>query len=288
MENFVYYIPTKVFFGKGQIKNLSASIKNAKGSRVLLAYGGGSIKKNGIYDDVTKELKKAGITYFELSDIKPNPRIESVHEGIDICRKNKIDFILAVGGGSTVDACKAISAGVNYKGDVFDLIQGKEEVKTALPIGAVLTLAATGTEMDCLGVISVGSNHKKYAIRGEKLYPTFSILDPQYTTTVSKYQTIAGCSDILSHLMEQYFVPAEYTYVQDAMNEGIMKTVIEYAPKLLGNLTDYNLRSVIMWASSMALAGVQFGLGKNGNWSVHAMGHEVSSLLDMTHGVTLA
>jgi alcohol dehydrogenase YqhD (iron-dependent ADH family) len=290
MENFVFSIPTTVFFGKGQIQNLGPSVKNFGGSKVLLAYGGGSIKKNGIYDEVTRELKKAGIVYFELPGIKPNPRIESAEEGIKICRQNNVDFILAVGGGSTVDASKAIAAGVNYEGKVMDLLTAKAQVEKALPLGVVLTMAGTGTELDFISVITAGKDNKKLVIMHPALYPKFAVLDPEYTFTVSKNQTAAGCADILSHLMELYFVASNGTCVQDGMNEGVMKAVVENAPKVVANPKDYNSRASIMWASSMALASFQFCLGKPmaGLFSIHYIGHELSSLLDMTHGITLA
>lgn len=290
MENFVFSIPTTVFFGKRQIENLTPSIKNFEGSKILLAYGGGSIKKNGIYDEVTGELKKAGISYFELAGIKPNPRVESVEEGIKICRQNNVDFILAVGGGSTIDTCKAIAAGVNYKGEVMDLLTGKAQVGKTLPLGVVLTMAGTGTELDIVSVITAGEDNKKLVIMHPALYPKFAVLDPEYTFTVSKNQTAAGCADILSHLMELYFVPSKGTSVQDGMNEGVMKAVVENAPKVIANPKDYDARASIMWASSMALAGFQFCLGKPmaGMFPIHYIGHELSSLLDMTHGITLA
>ncbi|MDD2830391.1 MAG: iron-containing alcohol dehydrogenase [Sulfuricurvum sp.] len=289
MENFIFNIPTKAFFGKGQLDNLAAGIKEFGGSRVLLAYGGGSIKSNGIYQAVLEQFSKAGIFHVELSGIKPNPPIEDVYEGIRIYKENNLNFIVAVGGGSALDAAKAIAAGAKYDGDVFDLISGKVAVTNAAPLATVLTMAGTGSEMDMGGVITVGEEHKKYAILHPLLNPKFSILDPEYTYTVPTHHTMAGCSDILSHLMEQYLRPDEDAEVSDRMNEGVMKVVFDNAPKLLQNPQDYNARANIMWASSMALAGFQFMSGKKfGAFPVHAMGHELSSLNDMTHGITLA
>lgn len=289
MENFIFNIPTVAYVGKGQISNLGSSIRQFGGSKVLLAYGGGSIKTNGIYDAVISELEKNKIEFVEISGIKPNPPIEDVYKGIKLFKENSCDFILAVGGGSALDAAKAMAAGVKYNGDVFDLISGKFPVSDAAPLATVLTMAGTGSEMDMGGVITVGAVHKKYAILHPLLNPKFSILDPEYTFTVNEHHSMAGCSDILSHLMEQYLRPDINCDVSDRMNEGVMKVVIEHAPKIKENPTNYIARANIMWASSMALAGFQFMSGKKfGAFPVHSLGHELSSLYDMTHGITLA
>lgn len=289
MENFIFNIPTVAYFGKGQIENLASGIKQFGGSRALLAYGGGSIKTNGIYQAVIDQLTGAGIAYVELSGIKPNPPIEDVYEGVRLIKENDLDFIVAVGGGSALDAAKAMAAGAKYDGDVFDLISGKVPVTEATPLATVLTMAGTGSELDMGGVITVGENHKKYAILHPLLNPKFSILDPEYTYTVPEHHSMAGCSDILSHLMEQYLRPDTGFDVPDGMNEGVMKVVLDCAPKLRADPTDYDARANIMWASSMALAGFQFMMGKQfGAFPVHSLGHELSSLNDMTHGITLA
>jgi butanol dehydrogenase len=289
MENFIFNIPTVAYVGKGQISNLGSSIRQFGGSKVLLAYGGGSIKTNGIYDAVISEFEKNKIEFVEISGIKPNPPIEDVYKGIKLFKENSCDFIVAVGGGSALDAAKAMAAGVKYNGDVFDLISGKIPVSDASPLATVLTMAGTGSEMDMGGVISVGAVHKKYAILHPLLNPKFSILDPEYTFTVNEHHSMAGCSDILSHLMEQYLRPDINCDVSDRMNEGVMKVVIEHAPKIKENPNDYIARANIMWASSMALAGFQFMSGKKfGAFPVHSLGHELSSYNDMTHGITLA
>lgn len=291
MENFSFYVPTTVHFGKGQIENLASSIKNSGGSKVLLAYGGGSIKKNGIYDAVIEELKKENIEYIDCDGIKPNPPVTDVNKGIDLYRENGCNFILAVGGGSTIDACKAMAAGVCYDGDVMDLMAGgKGEIKNAAPLASVLTMAGTGSELDMGGVITAGENHKKHTIMHPFLYPKFSILDPTYTFTVPEKHSMAGCFDALDHLIECYFIPgSESTDVQNMTNEGLMRSIIKNAPLILENPEDYNARANIMWASSLALASFQFAAGKKGSkWPMHAMGHELSSLYDMTHGITLA
>lgn len=292
MNNFIFSIPTTAYFGKGQISILGETIRQYGGSKVLLAYGGGSIKANGVYDATIEQLKKAGLTYVELSGIQPNPRIESVEEGIRLYRENSCDFILGVGGGSTLDACKGIAAGVKYNGPVSDLFvneSGLSPISTAAPLATILTMAGTGSELDMGAVITVGADHKKKVMLHPLLNPRFSILDPVYTFTVPEHHTMAGVADILCHLMEQYFTPDSGARVQDRMNEGVIKAVIEDAPKLLADPQDYDARANIMWASSMALAGFQFVLGKPSfPFPLHGMGHELSSMYDMTHGVTLA
>lgn len=292
MNNFIYSIPTTAYFGKGQISILGDTIKLHGGSKVLLAYGGGSIKKNGIYDAIIDQFTKAGLAHVELSGIKPNPRVESVEEGIGIYRENSCDFIVAVGGGSTIDACKAIAAGVKYDGPVTDLFvneSGLSPIVAAAPLATVLTMAGTGSEMDMGAVITVGETHKKKVLMHPLVNPKFSILDPEYTFTVPEYHSMAGVADILCHLMEQYFTPETNAKVQDRMNEGVMKVVLDDANKILANPKDYEARANIMWASSMALAGFQFLLGKpKVAFPLHGLGHELSSKYDMTHGVTLA
>jgi butanol dehydrogenase len=292
MNNFIFSVPTTAYFGKGQINILGETIKAHGGSKVLLAYGGGSIKESGIYDTVLEQFGKAGLAYAELSGIKPNPRIESVEEGIKLYRENDCDFILAVGGGSTLDACKAIAAGVKHDGPASDLFvneTGVSPITAAAPLATILTMAGTGSELDMGAVITVGADHKKKVVMHPLLNPRFSILDPEYTYSVPEHHSMAGVADILCHLMEQYFTPDFNAKVQDRMNEGVMKVVLEDAPNILANPKDYDARANIMWASSMALAGFQFVLGKPGfPFPLHGMGHELSSKYDMTHGVTLA
>lgn len=289
MENFIFSIPTTAYFGRGQIENLGKAIRHFGGSKVLLAYGGGSVKRNGIHEAAVAQLRKAELDFVELDGIQPNPRVESVNKGIALYRDNGCDFILGMGGGSTLDACKAIAAGAAYDGDVMDLMTGKAEVTAAAPLGTILTMAGTGSEMDAGGVITAGDDHKKHVIIHPLLNPKFSILDPEYTFTVPQHHSMAGCVDILSHLMEQYFTPDCGAEVQDRMNEGLMKAVLDNTPKVFENPEDYDARANIMWASSMALAGFQFRLGKPMySFPVHAIGHELSSFNDMTHGVTLA
>ncbi len=286
MLNFNYSIPTKIFFGKGQIEVLGREIKKY-GSKVLLTYGGGSIKKNGIYDKATKILKKNGIEFWELGGIEPNPRITSVRDGIKICRENNIDFILAIGGGSTIDCSKAIATGYYYDGDPWDLVIKEAEITKALPIGTILTMAATGSEMNSGAVISNLETNQKLGFGHPSMAPKFSILDPNYTFTVPKNQTAAGVADIMSHTFENYFTMPEGAYLQDRLAEGVLKTCIKYGKKVVEDPENYEARANIMWASSLAINGI-LSYGKDTVWSVHPMEHELSAYYDITHGVGLA
>ncbi len=286
MENFVYSIATKIFFGQGQIKVLAREIKNY-GNKVLLTYGSGSIKKNGIYDSVIKELRENDIEYFELAGIEPNPRLESVIEGVKIARENEVDFILAVGGGSTIDCSKAIAVSYYYDGNPWDLVKDSKKIQKALPLGTVLTMAATGSEMNSGAVISNMEVNEKLGFGHREMAPKFSILDPSYSFSLPKNQTAAGISDIMSHTFENYFSQDSGAILQDRFAEGILKTCIECGPVALENPEDYTARSNLMWASSMAINGI-ISLGKDLVWSVHAMEHELSAFYDITHGVGLA
>ena len=283
MLNSDYLIPTEIIFGKGEIKKLETKIKNF--NRILFVWGGGSIKRIGVYEKVIHTLKDK--TYFELSGIKPNPRLFSVKKGMAICRKNDIDFILAVGGGSVIDCSKAIAAGVYYQGDVWDLFMKKAIVDKALPIGTVLTLAATASEMNASAVISNEETQQKLPITSNHLRPKFSILDPTYTMTVPRIHTAAGIVDIMSHVLEQYFDNTKGAYLQDRLAEGILKTCIKYGPIVLKNPDDYDARANIMWAGSLALNGLLLS-GKQGDFATHKISHAISATYDLTHGASLA
>ena len=285
-ENFDCSIQTEVFFGEGRIEELSRNIKKY-GSRVLITYGGGSVKRTGLLDRVKKILEEDNIFYLELGGIKPNPRIDSVRQGVRLCRENKLDFILAVGGGSTIDCSKAISVGCFYPGDPWDLVLGKASIKEALPLGTILTMAATGSEMNKGAVISNMETNQKLGFGHSVMGPKFSILDPKYTYTLPKEQTMAGIVDIMSHTFEGYFNRGEQSFISDRLSEAILKTCIKYGPILLDNPEDYEARSNIMWASSLALNGL-LSFGKDVCWSVHPMEHELSAFYDITHGVGLA
>ena len=286
MNSFVYDIPTKVYFGSDQLGHLGDELKRF-GNRVLLTYGGGSIKKTGLYDRVTAEICRAGLELFELSGIEPNPRVDSVRKGAELCRREKIDVLLAVGGGSVIDATKFIGAGTFYDGDPWELSTGKGEIKACLPIVTVLTLSATGSEMDTGGVISNPETKDKLGRLDPHMLPKVSFLDPVNTYTVSAYQTACGSADILSHLFEVYFNMQPDLYMLDCFMEGLMKTVIRYTPVAIEKPDDYEARANLMWASSWAINGFVNG-GKEQEWTCHPNEHEVSAIYDITHGLGLA
>lgn len=284
MENFVFHAPTEIYFGKGQIENVSKILGNY-GKNVLLTYGGGSIKKNGLYDKVYELLKDFNIV--ELGGVEPNPRIGTVRKGIELCRENNIDVILAVGGGSTIDCSKVVAAGYYYEGDAWDLVKDSTKITNALPLVTVLTLAATGSEMNKGAVISNPETNEKLGTTAKSMAPRASILDPEYTYTLPTIQTAAGTADIMSHVLENYFQAIETAYLQDKISEGILKTCIRYCPIALKEPSNYEARANLMWASSLALNGL-CGSGKSGSWSCHPIEHELSAFYDITHGVGLA
>lgn len=284
MENFVFHAPTEIYFGKGQIENVSKILGNY-GKNVLLTYGGGSIKKNGLYDKVYELLKDFNIV--ELGGVEPNPRIGTVRKGIELCRENNIDVILAVGGGSTIDCSKVVAAGYYYEGDAWDLVKDSTKITNALPLVTVLTLAATGSEMNKGAVISNPETNEKLGTTAKSMAPRASILDPEYTYTLPTIQTAAGTADIMSHVLENYFQATETAYLQDKISEGILKTCIRYCPIALKEPSNYEARANLMWASSLALNGL-CGSGKSGSWSCHPIEHELSAFYDITHGVGLA
>lgn len=286
MNNFEYSVPTKVFFGKGQIARLGEAV-SLIGTRALLVYGGGSIKRMGLYDTVISQLQENNIPVFELSGVEPNPRIESVREGVRICREKEIDVILAVGGGSSIDCAKVVAAGACYDGDAWDLVIHPEKIKKALPLVSVLTLSATGSEMNGNAVISDMSKNDKFGTGGELLKPKISFLDPEYTYSVPKNQTAAGTADIMSHVFEQYFNLVPGTFLQSRLAESILKTCIKYGSIAVKDPGDYEARSNLMWASSLALNGL-LSYGADVAWTVHPMEHELSAFYDITHGVGLA
>lgn len=286
MNNFIYNVPVKVYFGKDQLGSLGKELKKY-GNRVLLTYGGGSIKKIGLYDKVVSEIKNAGLELYELSGIEPNPRITSVNKGAEICKNKNIDVLLAVGGGSTIDATKFIAAGAYHDGDVWDILSGKASVKNCLPIITILTLSATGSEMDAGGVISNLDTKEKIGYGHPLMLPKVSFLDPTNTYTVNAYQTACGAADILSHIFEVYFNMDQDLQMLDSMAEALMKTVIKYTPIAIAEPENYEARANLMWASSWAINGFIHG-GKNQDWTCHPIEHELSAFYDITHGLGLA
>ncbi len=279
-------MPTEIFFGRNQIEVLSKQLKKEGVKSVLLAYGHGSIKRSGLYDKIVSILNESSVKITELPGIDPNPRITSVAKGAELCRENKVDLIIAAGAGSVIDCCKAIAAARYYNGDPWDFFIRKTSVKKALPICAILTLAATGSEMNGGCVLTNEKTQEKLPMGSVRLKPKFSILDPTYTFTLPKNQTVAGIADITSHVFEQYFSYPEAA-LQDYMSEAVLKTVIENAPIVLEEPENYDARANIMWAGTVALNGL-LELGKDGDWATHMIEHELSAKYDITHGVGLA
>ncbi|WP_186580733.1 iron-containing alcohol dehydrogenase [Aquibacillus kalidii] len=286
MQNFTYQNPTKLIFGKGQLDQLQEEVPKY-GKKVLVVYGGGSIKRNGLYDNVMDILKNIGAEVFELSGVEPNPRVTTARKGIEICKSEGIEFILAVGGGSTIDCTKAIAAGAKTDADIWDVVTKKAFAADALPFGTVLTLAATGSEMNAGSVITNWETNEKHGWGSPATFPKFSILDPVNTFTVPRDQTIYGIVDMMSHALEHYFHHETNTLLQDRMVEGILNTVIETAPKLLDDLESYEHRATILYNGTMALNGM-VNMGYRGDWATHNLEHAVSAVHDIPHGGGLA
>ena len=287
MNNFIYNIPTKVYFGENQLENLGKELRKF-GRRVLLTYGGGSIKRIGLYDRVIEELRTAEMEVFELSGIEPNPRIESVRKGVEICKNEGIDVLLAVGGGSTIDATKFMAAGACVDHDAWEFFGANAKpIERALPIVTILTLSATGSEMDTAGVISNFETGDKLGRLAPALLPKVSFLDPTLTYSVGKFQTAAGSADIMSHILEVYFNTQKDLFMLDCFMEGMLKTVVKYAPIAINEPENYEARANLMWTSSWAINGFING-GKRKAWSCHPMEHELSAVYDITHGLGLA
>lgn len=287
MENFTFYAPTYFCFGKDSENKIGEMVKRFGGTKVLIHYGGGSIKHNGVFDSVVASLRASSIPYLELGGVMPNPRSGIVYQGIELCRKEGIDFILAVGGGSTIDSAKAIAAGVVYEGDFWDYYGTGKPVNQALPIGTVLTIAAAGSEGSPDSVVTHENGMLKRATSGEALRPKFSILNPQSTCTLSAYQTACGITDIMAHVCERYFTNTKNVEVTDRLCEAVLKTMIEESPKVIKNLQDYDARANIMWAGMVAHNNI-VGVGREQDWSSHGIEHELSALYDVAHGAGLA
>ncbi|CAM3143682.1 iron-containing alcohol dehydrogenase [Sporolactobacillus spathodeae] len=286
MDDFIFHNPTKLIFGKGQLAQLKKEVPKY-GRRVLLVYGGGSIKRSGLYDQVRSILDDLHAEVYELSGVEPNPRLTTVKRGIDICATEDIQFLLAVGGGSVIDATKAIAVGACFDGDPWDFITRKGTPVDALPFGTVLTLAATGSEMNPNSVITNWDTHEKYGWSSAYSYPSFSILDPTFTETVPKNQTIYGMVDMMAHVFEHYFHRAPHTPLQDRLCESILQTVIETAPKMVADLENYQLRETILYCGTMALNGM-VSMGFSGDWGSHNIEHAISAVYDIPHGGGLA
>lgn len=286
MDNFIFQNPTKIIFGKGT-ESKAGEEALQYGKRVLLHYGGGSIKKTGLYDKITASFKKAGIEFFELPGVMPNPRLSLVYEGIRMCRENKIDLILAVGGGSTIDSAKAIAVGVPYDGDVWDFFTGKAVPEKAMPLATILTIPAAGSEASTASVITNENGWYKRAVNSELIYPRFSILNPELAFTLPKYQVSCGAADIIAHLMERYFTNTQNVELTDRLIEATLKTVINNMAAVLAQPDNYDAWAEIMWAGTVAHNNL-LNTGRVGDWASHDIEHELSGIYDIAHGAGLA
>ncbi len=286
MENFTFYSPTYFVFGKEQENHAGKYVKRFGGTKILIHYGGGSVIKSGLMDRVKKSLDSEGLRYVELGGVRPNPRSGLVYQGIDLCRKENVDFILAVGGGSTIDSAKAIAAGTVYDGDFWDFYKGKPVTK-ALPVGTILTIAAAGSEGSPDTVITHEDGMFKRGASGEALRPAFSILNPALTQTLPPFQTACGIADIMAHLFERYFTNTKDVEVTDRMIEALLLTMIHEAPRVMEDPNHYQARANIMWAGMMAHNN-SCGVGRSQDWASHDIEHELSALYDCAHGAGLA
>lgn len=286
MENFRFSMPTEIVFGRDAENETGAEVaKIAK--RVLLHYGGGSIKKNGVYDRVVASLKRAGIEYVELGGVQPNPRLSLVNEGIRLCRENKLEAVLAVGGGSVIDSAKAIGVGVPYTRDVWDFFVGKAIPTTTIPVGCVLTIPAAGSEASKSSVINKEEGSFKRALDIDLIKPVFAIMNPEATFSLPPYQTACGAADIMAHIMERYFTNTTDVEFTDRLCEATLKTIINTVPIVLREPNNYAKRAEIMWAGAIAHNDL-LSTGRIGDWASHQIEHEISALYDVTHGAGLA
>lgn len=287
MNNFTFYSPTKFVFGKDTENQAGQLVKEFGGNKVLLHFGGQSAKKSGLVDRVTASLKNSGLEFIELGGVHPNPLDTLVYEGIEICKKEGIDFILAVGGGSVIDSAKAIAMGACYDGDFWDFYSGKAQPQKALPVGTVLTIAAAGSEGSGDSVVTKSDGMYKRGASGECIRPKFSILNPALTQTLPPYQTAAGATDIMAHVCERYFTNTKNVETTDRLCEAVLLAMINETPKVIANPDDYEARANIMWAGMVAHNNI-VGVGRDQDWNSHGIEHELSGLYDCTHGAGLA
>ena len=288
MPEFKYYTPTKVVFGKNTEERTAELIKEFGGTKVLIHYGGGSVIRSGLLEKVTNILSEAGISYVTLGGAVPNPRLGLVYEGIDLCKKEEVDFLLAVGGGSVIDSAKAIGYGVANEGDVWDFYDGKRKPAACLPVGVILTIAATGSEMSDSSVITKEEGLVKRGCNSDLCRARFAIMNPELTMTLPDYQTACGCTDIMMHTMERYFTNGGTMEITDSMAEALLRTVMKNAEILLEDPKNYEARAEIMWAGSLSHNGLT-GFGSDGgDWMTHKLEHEIGGLFDVAHGAGLA
>lgn len=287
MRNFSFYNPARIIFGRGVEEQTGEQVKKY-GTKVLLHYGGGSVKRTGVLDKVKASLDAAGVSYIELGGVKPNPRLSLIREGIELCKREGVDFILAVGGGSTIDSSKGIAAGVLYDGDIWDLyLYPDRQPDKALPVGVVLTIPAAGSESSWASVVTNEDGWLKRDICAECLIPRFAIMNPEFTFTLPPYQTACGASDILAHMMERYFTQVDHVDFTDRLLEGAMRTVLNYAPVVVDHPENYDARAEIMWAGTLAHNSL-LDTGREGDWASHEIEHELSGMYDIAHGAGLS
>ena len=287
MNNFSFYSPTFFAFGKDKEKEAGELVKRFGGSKVLLHYGGGSVKRSGLLDRVIASLQESGIGYVELGGVMPNPRSGLVYEGIEICKKESVDFILAVGGGSSIDSAKAIAMGAVYDGDFWDFYSGKAAPQVALPVGTVLTIAAAGSEGSPDSVITHEDGMLKRGAGSDLIRPKFSILNPALTQTLPAYQTACGATDIIAHVFERYYTNTTEVEVTDRLCEAVVLTMLKEVPRVIADPDNYDARANIMWAGMVAHNNV-VGVGRDQDWNSHGIEHELSALYDCAHGAGLA
>lgn len=287
MRDFIYYAPTQIVFGADSEKKTGILVKQYGGTKVLVHYGGQSAERSGLLDIVCRSLEAENIPYVKMGGVVPNPRLSKVHECIDLCRKEKVDFILAVGGGSVIDSAKAIAWGVPYEGDVWDFYMRKAEAKTCLPIAAVLTIPAAGSEMSDASVITNEDGNLKKDYSHDMVKCKFAIMNPERTFTLSPYQTACGVTDIIMHTLERYFSHDDDMEVTDGIAESLLRTVQNNVFEVLKNPNDYLHRAQILWANSLSHNGLT-GCGTASDWATHYLEHELSGMFDVTHGAGLA
>ncbi|MBR3422314.1 MAG: iron-containing alcohol dehydrogenase [Ruminococcus sp.] len=287
MQNFQFYSPTEFVFGRDTEDRAGELVKKHGGSKVLIHYGGGSAERSGLLGRVRASLDKAGVSHVELGGVKPNPRDTLVYEGIELCRREGIDFILSVGGGSTIDSSKAIALGVPYSGDFWDFYSGAARPEAALPVGTVLTIAAAGSEGSGDSVITKEDGGLKRGTGSDLIRPRFSILDPQLTCTLPAYQTACGATDIMAHVFERYFTNTTEVEVTDRLCEAVLLTMVKETPRVIADPNNYDARANIMWAGTVAHTNI-VGVGREQDWNSHGIEHELSALYDCAHGAGLA
>ncbi|KAF2959706.1 MULTISPECIES: iron-containing alcohol dehydrogenase [unclassified Thermotoga] len=287
MENFVFHNPTKIVFGRGTIPKIGEEIKSAGIRKILFLYGGGSIKRNGVYDQVVDSLKKHGIEWIEVSGVKPNPVLSKVYEAVEVAKREKVEAVLGVGGGSVVDSAKAVAAGALYEGDIWDAFIGEYQIERALPVFDVLTISATGTEMNGNAVITNEKTKEKYGVSSKALYPKVSIIDPSVQFTLPKEQTVYGAVDAISHILEYYF-DGSSPEISNEIAEGTIRTIMKMTERLIEKPDDYEARANLAWSATIALNGTMAVGRRGGEWACHRIEHSLSALYDIAHGAGLA